>query len=79
VNEYDVLEEKRGELGDDRIRVAHYAVQGGAAREIPGPGLDPILELDLELFEENPQVQDIYQADDLDLDLDVQLYLDVGP
>jgi hypothetical protein len=79
VNEYDVLEVKRGELGDDRIRVAHYAVQGGAAREIPGPGLDPILELDLELFEENPQVQDIYQADDLDLDLDVQLYLDVGP
>ena len=79
VNEYDVLDVKRGELGDDRIRVAHYAVQGGAARETPGPGLDPILELDLEPFDENPQVQDIYQADDLELDLDVPLYLDVGP
>jgi len=79
LHEYDVLDVRQGELGEDRIRVAHYAVQGGLAREIAGPGLDPILELQLESFDENPQVQDIYQADDLELDLDVPLYLDVGP
>ncbi|MBW2236786.1 MAG: PKD domain-containing protein [Deltaproteobacteria bacterium] len=79
VHEYDVLDVRRGELGEDRIRVAHYAVQGGVARGIAGPGIDPIVELDLESFDENPQVQDIYQADDLELDLDVPLYLDVGP
>jgi hypothetical protein len=79
LHEYDVLDVRQGELGEYRIRVAHYAVQGGVAREIAGPGSDPILELQLESFDENPQVQDIYQADDLELDLDVPLYLDVGP
>jgi hypothetical protein len=79
VHEYDVLDVRQGELGEDVIRVAHFAVQGGDAREIAGPGLDPIIELELESFDENPQVQDIYQADDLELDLDVPLYLDVGP
>jgi hypothetical protein len=79
VHEYDVLDVRRGELGEDRIRVAHYAVQSGVARDIAGPGIDPIVELELESFDENPQVQDIYQADDLELDIDVPLYLDVGP
>jgi len=79
VHEYDVLDVRRGELGEDRIRVAHYAVQSGVARDIAGPGIDPIVELELESFDENPQVQDIYQADDLELDLDVPLYLDIGP
>jgi hypothetical protein len=79
VHEYDVLEVREGELGSEVIRVAHYAVQAGAAQEVAASQKAEVLELRVEIFEENPQVESIFLVDELDIDLDVPLYLDVGP
>jgi len=79
VHEYDVLEVREGELGAQVIRVAHYAVQAGAAQEVAASLKAEVLELKVERFDENPQVESIFLVDELDIDLDVPLYLDVGP
>jgi hypothetical protein len=79
VHEYDVLEVREGEVGDEVIRVAHYAVQAGAAQDVTTSQNGEVVELRVEPFDENPQVESVFLADDLDLDLDVPLYLDVGP
>jgi hypothetical protein len=79
VHEYDVLEVREGELGEEVIRVAHYAVQAGAAQDVAASQEAEVLELRLEPFEENPQVESVFLVDELDIDLDVPLYLDVGP
>jgi hypothetical protein len=79
VHEYDVLEVREGELGSEVIRVAHYAVQAGAVQEVATSQKAEVLELRVEPFEENPQVESIFLVDELDIDLDVPLYLDVGP
>jgi hypothetical protein len=79
VHEYDVLEVREGELGDQLIRVAHYAVQDGAAQDVAASQEAEVLELRLEPFEENPQVEGVFLVDELDIDLEVPLYLDVGP
>jgi hypothetical protein len=78
VHEYEVLEVREGELAEEVIRVAHYAVQAGADREMAASRNGEVVELRVEHFEENRQVEGIFLADDLDLDLDVPLYLDVG-
>jgi hypothetical protein len=79
VHEYDVLEVREGEVGEKVIRVAHYAVQAGAAQDVTTSQNGEVVELQVEPFEENPQAESVFLADDLDLDLDVPLYLDVGP
>jgi hypothetical protein len=58
------------------IRVAHYAVQAGVAQDVTASPDGEVVELHLEPFEENPQAESVFLADDLDLD--VPLYLDVG-
>jgi hypothetical protein len=79
VHEYDVLDVREGEFGEEVIRVAHYAVQAGAAQDVTAPRNGEVVELRVERFEENPQVESIFLVDELDIDLDVSLYLDVGP
>jgi hypothetical protein len=79
VHEYEVLEVREGEIGSELIRVAHYAVQAGAAQNVAASQEAEVLELRVEPFEGNPQVESIFLADDLEIDLDVPLYLDVGP
>ena len=79
VHEYDVLDVREGELGEEVIRVAHYAVQAGAAQDVTASQKAGMLELRVEPFEQNPQVESTFLVDELDLDLDVPLYLDVGP
>lgn len=79
VHEYDVLEVREGELGEQVIRVAHYAVQAGAAQDVAASQKAEVLELQVEPFEENSQVESVFLVDELELDLDVPLYLDVGP
>ncbi len=79
VHEYDVLEVREGELGEEVIRVAHYAVQAGAAQEVAASQKAEVLELRVESFEENPQVESIFLVDELDIDLERPLFLDVGP
>ena len=69
---------KRADLFE-LIRVAHYAVQAGAAQSVAASEEAELVELRVEPFEENPQVESIFLADDLEIDLDVPLYLDVGP
>lgn len=79
VHEYDVLEVREGELGEPVIRVAHYAVQSGEAQDAAASQKGEVLELEVEPFEENPQVESVFLLDELDIDLEVPLYLDVGP
>jgi hypothetical protein len=70
---------REGEVGEEVIRVAHYAVQAGAAQPVTASRNGEVIELRLEPFEENPQVESIFLVDDLALDRDAPLYLDVGP
>ena len=79
VHEYDVLEVREGELCEEVIRVAHYAVQAGAAQDVAASQKAEVLELRVEPFEENPQVESIFLVDELDIDLELPLFLDVGP
>jgi hypothetical protein len=75
--EYQVLEVLGGELGDETIRVAHWGILGGS--------LLPILEreegnedrLALEPLERNPQVENTYLSDTLELRLDLPVYFAV--
>ncbi len=79
VSEWEVLRVEEGELGEDRIRVAHWAVLGGATQPLPSLRPGKARWLDLEPFEDNPQVAEHVLADTLDLAPDLSLFLDVGP
>ena len=68
-----------GELGEDTVRVVHWAILDGrlqptAEREVGEEG-----RLALESFARNPQVENTYLSDTLELDLDVPVFLDVDP
>jgi hypothetical protein len=77
--EYEVLEGLAGEVSDETIRVAHWAILAGklqsAAEREPGEEK----RLTLEPFESNPQVANLYLSDTLELDPDLPVYLDVDP
>jgi hypothetical protein len=75
--EYAVQKKKRGKLGGERIRVAHWAVLDGAVQPLPEPGADARVPLVLERWEHHPRLESAYLADTLDPDPDVPLYLDV--
>ncbi len=79
VYEWEVLREEQGELGEERVRVAHWAVLGGATQPIASLRPGKRRWLDLEPFEDNPQVDELVLADDLELAPDLPLLLDVGP
>jgi hypothetical protein len=77
--EYQVLEVLGGELGDETVRVAHWGILAGSPQ--------PILEreegdedrLALEPLERNPQVENTYLSDTLELRLDLPVYFAVDP
>ncbi len=77
--EYEVLEVLGGELGDETIRVAHWASLDGSLQPIAERKVGEKDRLVLEPLDHNPQVQNIYLSDTLELRLDVPVYLDVDP
>jgi hypothetical protein len=78
VHEYEVVEVLDGDLGEPRIRVAHWALlNGDARREGPEP-LGEVLDLRLERIEDHPEVQDVFRADDLPVDLEPPVFLEPG-
>ena len=79
IYEYEVLEVLGGELGDETVRVAHWAILGGRLQSIVERKAGDKDRLALEPFDHNPQVQNTYLSDTLELRLDVPVYLDVDP
>jgi hypothetical protein len=77
--EYEVLEVLGGELGDETVRVAHWAALDGSLEPIVERKVGERDRLALEPLDHNPQVQNIYLSDTLELRLDVPVYLDVDP
>lgn len=79
VYEWEVLRVIDGELGQDRVRVAHWTVLGGISQ--PVASLRPGFELELELahMADHEQAAGAVLSDDLELDADLSLFLDVGP
>lgn len=78
VHEYQVLEVLDGDLGEPRIRVAHWALLNGETRWRADGKIGEVVDLELEAFSDHPEVQDIYLADDLPLDTDLPLFLEPG-
>jgi hypothetical protein len=79
VYEYEVLEVLSGELGDETIRVAHWAILNGRLQPTVEHEVGEEDRLTLEPFDDNPQVENIYLSDTLGLALEVPVYLDVDP
>jgi len=77
--EYRVLEVVGGELGDETVRVAHWAMLSGRQLPIVEQDVGEEDRLTLEPFDRNPQVENIYMSDTLELRLDLPVYLDVDP
>jgi hypothetical protein len=79
VHEYEVLDVLSGELGEPVVRVVHWALLNGARLPVADAAPGGREQLVLERLQDNPQVQAIYLADDLELDPDVPVFLDVNP
>jgi hypothetical protein len=77
--EYRVLEVVGGELGDETVRVAHWAMLSGRQLPIVEQDVGEEDRLTLEPFDRNPQVENTYLSDTLELRLDLPVYLDVDP
>ncbi len=77
--EYQVLEVLAGELGDERIRVAHWAVLNGGRQSTVKHEVGEEDRLLLEPFDRNPQVENTYLSDTLDIQPSLPVYLDVDP
>jgi hypothetical protein len=77
--EYQVLEVLGGELGDEIVRVAHWGILGGSPQPILEREEGDEHRLALEPLERNPQVENTYLSDTLELRLDLPAYLAVDP
>lgn len=74
VAEYERIDGKPGgNARPRRFRVAHWAILDGQSQSIVKAKPGDQRELDLQLFDANPQLQSVYLADTLDLDLDLPL------
>jgi hypothetical protein len=77
--EYEVLEVLDGELGDEILRVAHWAILGGRLQSAAEREVGDEDRLALEPFDRNPQIENTYLSDTLELRLDVPVFFDVDP
>jgi hypothetical protein len=77
--EYEVLEVLGGELGDETVRVAHWAILDGRLQSAVEHEVGEENRLTLEPFDDNPQVENTFLSDTLELRLDLPIYLDVDP
>jgi hypothetical protein len=77
--EYEVLDVLGGELGDETVRVAHWAIFDGRPQPIVEDEVGEENRLSLEPLDRNPQGENTYLSDTLELRLDVPVYLDVDP
>jgi hypothetical protein len=77
--EYEVLEVLGGELGDETVRVAHWAILDGELEPIAEREAGEEDRLVLEPLDRNPQVENSYLSDTMELRLELPVYLDVDP
>jgi hypothetical protein len=77
--EYEVLDVLGGELGDETVRVAHWAIFDGRLQPIVEHEVGEKNRLALEPLDRNPQGENTYLSDTLELRLDLPVYLDVDP
>jgi hypothetical protein len=77
--EYEVLEVVGGELGEETVRVAHWAMLSARHLPIVEFEVGEEVRLTLEPLVRNPQVDNTYLSDTLELRLDLPVYLDVDP
>jgi hypothetical protein len=68
-----------GELGDETVRVAHWAILDGELRSIVEREVGEEDRLVLEPLDRNPQVENSYLSDTMELRLELPVYLDVDP
>jgi hypothetical protein len=78
LNEYEVPEKRRAQLGFERVRVAHWAILDGMSQQVPAQAGGPPVALEIEPWERHPRLESTYLSDTLELDLDVPLYVDVS-
>ncbi len=79
IYEYEVLEVLGGELGEEIVRVAHWAILDGERQSIVERKVGEEDRLALEPLDSNPQVENTYRSDSLELRLDIPVFLDVAP
>jgi hypothetical protein len=79
IYEYEVLEVLGGELGEETVRVAHWAILDGERQSIVERKVGEEDRLALESLDSNPQVENSYRSDSLELRLDIPVFLDVAP
>jgi hypothetical protein len=79
VFEYAVEKSAEGELPPGRIRVAHWAILDGKTLPITRAAEGQLLQLTLEPFDANPQLESLYLADTLTGAGDLPLFYDVDP
>jgi hypothetical protein len=77
--EYEVIEVIEGELGAERLRVAHWAILDGNTQGVGSRRPGSTHELMVEPLDRNQQVASLYLSDTLDLDAEAALFLDVSP
>ena len=75
--EYKVLGVESGFLDAPKIRVAHWAVVGGEAQEVPS-GIGSRHELSIAPFDPKSPLASIHTTDDLPLDLAIPTFIDHG-
>jgi len=78
LNEYEVPEKRRAQLGFERVRVAHWAILDGLSQQVPTQAGGPPIALEIEPWERHPRLESTYLSDTLEPDLDVPLYVDVS-
>ncbi|MHB0999234.1 MAG: LamG-like jellyroll fold domain-containing protein [Armatimonadota bacterium] len=78
LNEYTVQKVIQGECKSQKIRVAHWAILGGVNVLKINPKTKTPVDLVLEPFLKNPQLESIYMSDSLEIDPDIPIYYDVS-
>jgi hypothetical protein len=77
LGEYEVVKLKQGEIGADRVRVAHWAILDGAPQPLRAAKSGDVVRLALEPWESYPRLESAYLSDTLAPDGDAPLFLDV--
>lgn len=76
--EYEVVKVLHGRLDAPKFRVAHWAEMENRTLAAAGRRVNGVYRLQLEPFDDNPQMETEQVFDTLEVDLDLPVYYDVG-
>ena len=74
VEEYEVERVESGELSGKKARVARWGILGGKALSLTPEQRGGSVQLTLEPYKANPQLQSIYQSDTLEVDFETPFF-----